>query len=486
MRSKKNFYALISVVIIVVILISMIVSTVILSTKQSQQWEYISAEDKLNYYATDPNDSDFQYVMNFKASLSEYFSELFNEFLSTYVNLKGYISSIMEKFADRIINAMEQARVSSAKLNKIAQALKSNSVSSIFTSIKDDLMQIESLDELEEYLIKLTENFSIFSLFGDTINGFMDESSLTENEIAEFLYYYLAQNTNETYFSTLKSVGKDFFVSLVSNTIYVLRFFEDAGQNEYLSLTTANSIQAVFYQLGSVYESISKLPGGTVTLEKVFGFDFEYSIDIPESEQLNSYAENVKGKIGEIIVLLGSFMKKMTAEDIQSYITYLSLEDGKEKSDMKIYSAIVMTRIISLYFNDITDVCGGEINNITELAERYASMTSSLTDISFTLVNSEILLEEGQQSSESEDEPINYSTFFTEFANAVNYFSEINLQISDLNSLSAESDEYTELLAQADAFFEIENGFAGIFDNLITVWLSETFISFILEGAENE
>ena len=34
--------------------------------------------------------------------------------------------------------------------------------------------------------------------------------------------------------------------------------------------------------------------------------------------------------------------------------------------------------------------------------------------------------------------------------------------------------------------FEIENGFAGIFDNLITVWLSETFISFILEGAENE
>ena len=99
-------------------------------------------------------------------------------------------------------------------------------------------------------------------------------------------------------------------------------------------------------------------------------------------------------------------------------------------------------------------------------------MTSSLTDISFTLVNSEILLEEGQQSSESEDEPINYSTFFTEFANAVNYFSEINLQISNLNSLSAESDEYTELLAQADAFFEIENGFAGIFDNLITVWIS--------------
>lgn len=473
MKKKENVLAVIALATVIVLLAGMILATVLLSEKKSDEWEYISANDNIDYVGT-----DFEYLDNFRSAISTYFSDLFNEFFSSYINLNAALQDYINGVVGKIVSAMSSARIPGAKLDKIAKALNDNSLGAIFSSIKSDISQLHSIEELEAYFTGKLANVGFLDSSGKFFNGIMKETALTESEIATVIYYYLKQNANESYVGVLDVVGKDFFVSLVSDTIYVLSTIQTASQSDYLLVSAAGSLKEILYQLGGIYSALALLPGGAETAEKVFGFDFDFADGYKNPEVVNGYVSAIKGKIGELAVICGRLMKIVSAEDVKTYCRYVSLEEGKEKNDAKIQCAIRLSEILCTDVSDITAVGDTSYNSVKELADAYANVASAAADLAFELIYS--LVEDVERT-----EPTDFSPYFSDFATAAEALSAVNMGIEEIRDLSADSEEYTALLGYADDFFGIEEGLGGLCGNLITLRIADWIYPLMKEEVKN-
>lgn len=466
---KQNVLSIIAVATVILILAGMISATVILSGGSAKEWEYLSTEENIDYAG-----SDFEYLENFKTEIKTYFSALFSEFFSSYINLNGALQEYLNGIAERIVTAMSEARIPGTKLNKTAKALKNNSLNSVFGSLKAAVAEMTSIEELEAYLTDKLTNLGFIDLFGGFFSGLMEETALNENEIASVIYYLLTQNSNDNYLALLGQMGKETFVSLLSDTIYVLTTVRVASQSEYLLTSTADSLKEVFYQLGSLYSSLANLPGGGETVENIFGFTFDYE---EENEIVNSYVADIKGKIGELVVIIGRVMKSLSADDVKTYCRYLAYENGKEKNDAKIYCAMKLSELLCEDVESITSIGNKNYSSVSELCNAYARVSSSLANLAFDLIYSVV-------EDEERGEPTDYTELFIGFAEASEALSKIALTEEEIGGLDENDEKYLLLLGYADDFFDINDALGGLCENLIAFRFADAVYPLLKQEAE--
>ncbi len=474
MQSKKIFGIIISVAV-VLILVGMIVATALISKSDAAEWEYVSSDEKINY-DNSPDDTEFQHAENFRHSIEAYFSSIFKGFLSSSMNLDKYIEKAMSAFSNKLVNAMGEARISSAKLNRISKAIDDNSVEAIFAKIKNEISKVSSLEELEKNVAAKVNDMTFLGFVGDIITGFMRETTLTENEIAEVIYYYYKQNGDEKYVEYLNLVGKDFLTTLLTDTIYALSTLNAVSVSDYQLEATAGTVKTILYQLGSVYTGVSALSGGGATMEKILGWTWSYGEEYKNADKLNEYVKLCNGKTGDLFGVIGFVMKELSTEDVSAVLSYRSASDEKEKSDKKIVAAASLAKCIDRAFPSIKSGCLTEFESVEGMAKTYSEVSKNLGELAFAV------LDEYQTEKTEEDTPEDYTERFDNFISGYEVMRNLEMGYADIEKMNSESDEYKNLKAKADEFFEIEEGLISILGNVVSVKISN--LSFAFMGAE--
>lgn len=473
MRSKKIQVIIVSVALVLV-LIGMIVATALISKKNDDRWEYISSNEKLNY-DNSPNDTEFQHAENFRHSIEAYFTSLLKGFLPSMTGVNKYIENAMSTFSNKLVNAMGEARISSVKLNKISQAIENNSVEAIFNRIKTEISKVKSLEELEKDIAAKVENMSFLSFVGGIISGFMNETALTENEIADIIYFYLKQNSDEKYLAYLNLVGKDFFVSFISDTIYALNTLKNVSASEYQLKATANTVRTILYQLGSVYTGVQTVTGGSETMEKILGWTWTYDEKYKNSDKLNAYAEACKGKVGDLFAIIGYVMRGWEVQDVAAVLEYASATDEKDKSDKKIIAAAKIAKSLERALPSIEKGCATSFGSVEIMAKTYSDVSKNLGELAFAV------FAEYDKDKTEDDKPEDYSARFDNFVSGYKYMRDFVGTEEELKEIDGNSEEYKALRAKADEFFEIEQGIVSIFGNIISVKIANLSYAFIGE-----
>lgn len=474
MRSLNKAYVWIAAVLIFLLVGGMILTTVLLARSEQKQWSYYSSDDTFDYYSTETSSKDFQYVNNFKHALYTYFDSLINDKLSTYFNVESLMEKYLEKIAERAVNAMASARVPAVKLNKIAEYLSNNSLGSFYNAFKEFVSQFDTYDEMEAYIFENIGDYTIFSIFRDSLSGLMRETGITENEIARFIYYYLLQNSDKTYVTYMELIGEEFFVRLVSNTIYVMVTIGDISNSRYLSESTAYSARSVVYQLGSLYVGIGSLPGGGETLERILHTNREYDETYGEYVRMNELSEKMKGKIGDFIILLGYFMRNIEPDDISSYFAYVEEEDEQAKKDAMIYSA---WRFARRFDDALVDVYGNEGGRIERFIGKYTGLLDDMCELSVLMIH---------EISDNDDEiPVEPSTEFFTFGNACIALCENNYTPDEIRQMDKEGEDYAALLYEAESFFQFKVAISSMISYTLLIWSANEINTYIKAAASS-
>lgn len=473
MKSSGKICGWIAVGLVIVLIAGMILSIVLLSETNKEDWEYYTTNNAFDYYSFDTSSADFQYVSNFKHAVSTYFGSLINDNISKIFPVEKALESQLEAFAERVVAAMASARVSAIKLNKIAECLNDNSLGSFYGTIRDFIVQFEDFDTMEAYIYEHIGDYTLFAFLRKILSDFMYRTGITENEIASFLYFYLTRNSDDKYVSALTLMGQDYFERLLSDTIYVLVRFGSIKESEFMFESTAQSTRAVLYQLGSLYVEIENIPDGVDTVERILHINRSYDETFSGYEELNSLSERIKGKTGELFVLLGYFMRAVEASDISAYFDYLKTEEGKQKTDAYIYAAILLSKKVKKTLQHHANN-KNETSSITNYSDRYMQLLNDLQELSIALLSS-------VTGSESESE-VKVDEEFARFGRGCVALCDLDYSLDDIGMVAEGTEEYVCLKESADDFFRIKAGFSSIISYMLMIGLIHEANSYITTG----
>ena len=110
------------------------------------------------------------------------------------------------------------------------------------------------------------------------------------------------------------------------------------------------------------------------------------------------------------------------------------------------------------------------------MAKTYSEVSKNLGELAFAV------LDEYQTEKTEEDTPEDYTERFDNFISGYEVMRNLEMGYADIEKMNSESDEYKNLKAKADEFFEIEEGLISILGNVVSVKISN--LSFAFMGAE--
>lgn len=462
---KKNVIAVVAICLTLILLSGMIASTVILSSRDTEEWEYYNSSEAIDYYS-DSQDFD-KVVGEFRNKLLAYFNELLGDEGNKFIDL----GSLYSHYVDAIVNACSMARIPPNKFVTMAEALEKYSISAVFENIKNELDGIKDLTDLENALEKLLTNYSFTSILGNFINGFLSATNLSEYEVAKIIYYYLLNYSSKEYVAYLILIGEEVFVDIVSNTINAFSVLSSlSGNNSYGIIATSGSIKSALYQLGSIYcsayEIFEKNNATKNTLEKALFLSWEFDDKFKNQVELQKRSDKIKGKFADLLYFLGTLMKNISNENIEAYLNYLYCDD--ETKDAKyIYSATKFAKTAQNAFDKIKNDMKFKYDSIDDFISSYAEVAFVLGEIWSLQIGSEI--EEDKELNEM------LNTMFSTFGKSCDYLNEHQRTFDDISSLEKDSEQYNELYKNASGFYAIGNGLSVIMQDLAFVWIGNIF-----------
>lgn len=308
---KRNAVGITLLIILALAVIAVVVVTAVDANKIEESNVYFIDGAPIDYNATE----NVVYVKRFRDAVSNYFSSV-----SSQINLN--------RFADRLLNALSVSRVSVSKLDTLATAINKYELNEIFAGVGEG-------EITEEWLTEILSKTSM-DLFGSFFRRFFKETGLTSEELGLFIYNYLNIYGGDGYKTALNAVGKNNFIDLLSFTTF---FLSSYGDTENGSLSETGAMEAALYQMGAVLKNAAA--GGVENLEKALGLVWIYGNDKDNYEEINAYSVALNGKIGYIFPLFGCILKEIDAETVRI------VSDKEESGDKYIRSRILVAKTVN-------------------------------------------------------------------------------------------------------------------------------------------
>ena len=457
-RSKKDsslLLEIITIALVVVVLALCIAGTFLLEGNMNQEWEYRTDDSDLDYYAQGSG-NDFQYATSLKYAITNYFGTSINQYVD--------ISSLIEPFSEKVVTAMSRARIPARKLKLIADQLDVDKLSGPFKDLNEFLKQFESIEELEEYLNNV-EPIGLFDMLFSGIASLLRQSSLTEDEFAAFIYEYLADNTNATYKGFLALFGKDYFLKLFSNTLYVISRMEQMSDTPYMSTATSSALQQVCYQLGSTYVNIANVSGGTAMIERVLWWTWDYDQSTEKGVKAQQLTNSFRGKIGDLFLIIGNVLKNVTVSDIEFLVNKNNVTDEIIKERNKILTSIKIAKALDNALNVSQNILTEEYHSHEEFFDQYKDVSIAISELAW-------VVGEGEKDSEYEQSLVDLRNLYEKTKQYMSLLLTKDYTMEQLTNMDVESQEYLDL-KEASAFVNnIEEHSAYILTQLVMVMIT--------------
>ena len=470
---KKSVIVIIAFILVICLLGGMIAMTVVLSRSEKKEWNYTASEQGLDYYSGQNSNLDFQYITNFKRQISSYFGQILGNGLATVFQIDNQLEAFLEKFSERVVTAMAAARIPAEKINKISDRIRTNSFSDVYKKIMEKMNEFrpfESEEDVEKWIIKALMETSVFSLVGSGLNSFMTATTLNENEISDFIYYFAIQNESEEYKEHLLRMGKDYFTKIIADTVYCLCFLEKDGFNR--TEDRFYNAQAVLFQLGDLYGKIDAFPNGRELFEQVFRLTWEYDEKYVERETLNAFASEIRGDIATLFVFSGKFLKEISVDELKANQDFRAETDEARKEKMMMISAMKFSSLISSSYGEIASEMNLSEENASDFLLKCSNLIEKMNLLAETLqgdIDEDVIFDDEtiELPEELFDEQQNA---FKIASDSVLYFAEANYSENDIFNMSKDDVEYENALNAAKGIYSIEGGYTNLFINLARVW----------------
>lgn len=436
---KKTIFAIIALVLLLSICMGMVVYIFMQSNKEKPDWELFIDIAPVDYSSQE----NYFSVMRFKDNTNKFISQIFNGVNATTLT-------------DRVILSLSKARIPAEKLGTMATAIAAINVNDIYNSLN-------SSDITEDNILDFMQTTTM-EYISQAIHKFFVASNLTEEEFSRFLYVYLSDYTSKEYLLYLNLLGKDNFISFFSNSIYLINTLSEIQETGGKNISDY-ALQAVFYQLGSVYTKIVNEVGVDV-IEKVLCFDWHFkNSNGSENEVANDIYSNIKGRIGLIVGILGAIMQQTDVNTINAFREYTKeTSNEKIKTDKLIYSQILMAKTIKDALNKLYTAKSG-IKDFDDMVATYESV-----------IKNTILLNYVINGGEATDETIvkqcdDISLYMANYSGAIKYLYQKNYSLSDLVDMEKD-DYYEELLIKAKEMSSMKYSVDYFIASLINIWIN--------------
>lgn len=427
-RDKSLLLEIITAVCILLILALAITGTFLLEGQVNQDWEYHTDDSDIDYYAQGSG-NDFQYATSLKYAITNYFGSSLNKYFN--------VSSLIEPFSEKVVRAMSRARIPARKLKLIADQLDVNNLTGPFKDAQEFLEQFDSFEELENYL-KTQKPVGLFTAIFSGISSLLRQSTLTEDEFATFIYEFLADNTDASYQGFLAILGEEYFLKLFSNTLYVISRVDEMSDTPYMSTATATALQQVCYQLGGTYVNIAKLSGGTATLERVLWWTWDYDTTSEKGAKAQALSDSVRGKVGDLFLVIGNLLKCATTEDIEFLVNSKSANDERTEECNKIITSIKTAKALNSAINASNNLLTKSYDSYVEFFDEYMQVSNTLSDLAY-------VIGEGEKDSEYEQSLVDLAKLYENTKNQMTLLLSRNYTLEELLNMDASSQEYLEL-----------------------------------------
>lgn len=442
-RSKKDnslLLEIITIALVVVVLALCIAGTFLLEGNMNQEWEYRTDDSDLDYYAQGSG-NDFQYATSLKYAISNYFGTTLNQ----YVN----IASLIEPFSEKVVTAMSKARIPARKLKLIADQLDADNLASPFKDFAEFIKQFDNVYEFEDYLLEM-DPVGFFSTLFSGISSIFRQTNLTEDEFATFIYEYLSSNASDSYKSFLLLIGREYFIKLLSNTLYVIVRMDETANTQYMSASTSSALQQVCYQLGSTYVNIAKISGGTTTFERILWWTWDYDVSTDKGKMAQELSDSVRGKIGDLFLVLGNVLKNATTSDIEFIVNKNNGSDEHIEECNQIISSIKLAKALNQAVVESNDILTEKYSTTDAFFDKYQEVSVMLSELAY-------IVSEGEKDEEYEQSRVDLIDVYTQTKKQMSLLLTKNYLMEELLNMDVESDEYKEL-KEASSFINNVEG----------------------------
>ncbi len=361
----------------------------------------------------------------------------------------------------KIIKACSQARIPSDKLAKAGYALADVDLETSDMGVIDETVIFNFFANLSSYnLAKIT-------------NDFFKYSTLTEEEFAKMIFYYLRENGTDRYKTELIKIGKDDFVTLIGNIFYLISIFDEVNKENLSTALSPSLLQAGLYQVGSSQtEIIARI--GLDSAQYLLGFDWNFEqsgegVSLDTAEVVQKLDEKLEKLSGLYLFTVGDFAKSLDIAKIELGLNAQLLE---EDNSQKFYA---YSQYVKLFHKSIEKSysLGREIDitDFDKYWETLATFTININDI-ITLTT-----KADGEINEAKNESIRLNS--NNAKNAILFFVENDFSLEEIASLSEQSQEYKEL---AKAVTNIEKSFSDM--SFMTGNLTLLLLKYIISGGQ--
>lgn len=437
--ANKKWLSVTALILLLAVLLALVIYGFVPSSKDKPEWELFIDEAPVNYDA----EENYFFVMRFQDSAKTFLSKVFSGVDGTALT-------------DRVVLALKKARIPAEKLGTMATAINNFNLD----RIQEVLDKTEITEEdIMEYLETTTVEY-----LSSAIHKFFATSNLTEEEFSKFLYVYLKDYAPSDYKLYLDLLGRENFIAFFSNSIYLINTLGDIKETGGESISDY-ALQAVFYQLGSVYTKMVDEAGVDV-IEKVLCLDWNFEkIDGTANVEANTIYSRVKGRLGLIVDVLGAVMQQADTNTINAFREH-SKEQSTEKikTDKFIYSQVFMAKTIKNAMENLYNAKTG-IEDFDELITVYENVVANIIVLNY--VNSG-----GAESDEAIIEQVNIiKANMTKYSGAINYLYQKNYTLAEVESMSGES--YKELEQYAKNMSAMKYSLDYFVASLLNIWIQQ-------------
>lgn len=427
----KNNLLLIFVLILAAIMFSMVIFDAVKSNRKGEIFEIYIDNAPLDYSA----DSNAVYAYKFNNAMLKMLSSQDNPNIRKIVN--------------GMLDAMSSARIPAVKLGKIADVINQSSNELINLLINNQALT----DEEIEKLIATTKMQHI----ADFMNNFFDKTTLTEEEFSTAIYHFMRKNASTNYKVAMNKLGKEDYVTFISNTFYLINTMGDIMESQSLSINPT-ILQASLYELGTKYVEITDKVG-LGAIKTIMGFDWIFIGNDEKTEKLNSYSLALSDKISLCFAIIGYSMRNINTDDIENLNKYFSLEEGKEKNDYLIYTQLCLSKsILKAMEQSLVFTQKDGIDNTKKLFKYLYDMIQDSYMLRITL----------QDEIEDAELRQKYENSFNSFTESLKYFSSKKLNLEQISNTSVE--EYQVMLDYAKNSVAFKETLDDFVYSVVYVW----------------
>lgn len=427
----KNNLLLIFVLILAAIMFSMVIFDAVKSNRKGEIFEIYIDNAPLDYSA----DSNAVYAYKFNNAMLKMLSSQDNPNIRKIVN--------------GMLDAMSSARIPAVKLGKIADVINQSSNELINLLINNQALT----DEEIEKLIATTKMQHI----ADFMNNFFDKTTLTEEEFSTAIYHFMRKNASTNYKVAMNKLGKEDYVTFISNTFYLINTMGDIMESQSLSISPT-ILQASLYELGTKYVEITDKVG-LGAIKTIMGFDWIFIGNDEKTEKLNSYSLALSDKISLCFAIIGYSMRNINTDDIENLNKYFSLEEGKEKNDYLIYTQLCLSKsILKAMEQSLVFTQKDGIDNTKKLFKYLYDMIQDSYMLRITL----------QDEIEDAELRQKYENSFNSFTESLKYFSSKKLNLEQISNTSVE--EYQVMLDYAKNSIAFKETLDDFVYSVVYVW----------------